>query len=97
MKYGTQVTGPELEAPGDFIVTLSSVGNPDHGQDPNRPMYGVVNTKTPVRTLKQASEVCSTFIDDNLLGGGNWSGGQVRSKGKLVARVSYNGKVWLPA
>ena len=77
-------------------VKLSSVGNPDFNQDPNRPMYGCARNKiVPVATFKEASEVCMKFIADNNLGGGNWSGGDIADEsGKVIALVSYNGKVW---
>ena len=40
---------------------------------------------------------CREFIDEHDLGGGNWSGGEVYEEGTLVARVSYNGRVWRPS
>jgi len=49
-----------------------------------------------VATLKEASEICSAFIEKNELGGGNWTGGQVFENGKEIARVSYNGRIWEP-
>lgn len=77
-------------------VTLSSVGNPDFRQDPNNPLYGCQKDKTvTVASFKEASEVCNKFINDNDLGSGNWSGGDITDEsGKVIAMVSYNGKVW---
>jgi len=76
-------------------VSLSSVGNPDFGQDPNHPLFGCQKDKTvEVNSFKEASDVCKKFIDDNDLGSGNWSGGAVYEDKKQVAYVSYNGRVW---
>lgn len=91
-----EITGSDLVATGNFTVTLASVGNPDHGQDPSRPLPGLKNVTVAVKTKQEASEACRRFIDENQLGGGNWSGGDVFSEGNLVARVSYNGRVWRP-
>lgn len=80
-----------------YTVTLKSVGNPDYGQDPDRPLYGVDNEIAEVDTLPEASRACRAYIEENDLGGGNWSGGEVKDEdGTVVARVSYNGRVWPP-
>ena len=77
-------------------VILSSVGNPDFRQDPNKPLFGCEPNKVvKVKTFKEASEVCVKFIIDNDLGSGNWSGGSIYNhRGKIIAIVSYNGRVW---
>ena len=77
-------------------VTLSSVGNPDFRQDPNSPLYGCEkNKKVKVSSFKEARDLCVKFINDNDLGSGNWSGGDVSDdSGKIIAVVSYNGRVW---
>lgn len=77
-------------------VTLASVGNPDFRQDPTKPMYGCEpNKEVEVATFKEASIVCSNFIHENDLGSGNWAGGDIKDdSGKVIAVVSYNGKVW---
>ncbi len=91
-----EITGIDLEKVGDFKVTLSSVGNPDRGQSPGRSLPGVKKITLVVRTMKEASEACQKYIAANDLGGGNWSGGDIICDDKIVARVSYNGRVWLP-
>lgn len=79
-------------------VILASCGNPDHYQDPDRPMWGCEdNRKVPVKTLEEASKICMEFIHNNDLGGGNWAGGQVISKDKIIARIESTGKISLPA
>lgn len=48
-----------------------------------------------VKSFKEASNTCVDFCDKNELGGGNWTGGDIKDdKGKLIAYVSYNGRVW---
>jgi len=75
-----------------FKVTLSACQNPDFPRRSDLP----ARTTAEVAALWEAAEVCQRFIEGHGLGGGNWSGGQVRDAvtGKLVALVSYNGRVW---
>ena len=88
-----EITGDALDAVGKFIVELESCGNPDHGQNPHRSILCGYTKR--VKTLRQASDISLKYIGDNLLGGGNWCGGAVRSAdGAKVACVSYNGRVW---
>jgi len=77
-----------------FTVTLSACQNPDFPRRSDLP----ARTTADVATLREASEVCQRFIEGHDLGGGNWNGGQVRDAAtrKLVALVSYNGRVWTP-
>ena len=77
----------------NYEVELSSVGNPDFGQDPHDPQSPY--EKFPVDSLEEASEVCQSYISDYQLGGGNWTGGKVTDNlGCSVARISYNGRIW---
>ena len=78
-------------------LILSSVGNPDHNQNPNKSMFGCEpNKEITVSSFKEASEKSRAFINKNGLGAGNWSGGDVidEETGNIIARVSYNGRVW---
>jgi len=77
-------------------VILSSIGNPDFRQDPNQPLFGCEPCKTlPVSSFKEARDLCVKFIGDNDLGSGNWNGGQILDENeKIIAFVSYNGRVW---
>ena len=81
-----------------FLVELKSVGNPDFRQDPNAPLFGCESDKKKViSSLWEASEAVGKFILDNDLGAGNWAGGDVFNKeGKVIARISYNGRAWTP-
>lgn len=79
-----------------YRVKLSHCPNPDlpygywDGLDPDRARPRMVDAAD----LAEASRLCRAYIEENNLGGGNWSGGDVLLRGKRVARVSYNGRVW---
>jgi len=78
-------------------VILASCGNPDHFQHPDHSMYGAEkDTRIRVKSLEEASKKCREFIDNNDLGSGNWAGGDVFEKNQCIAKVSYNGRIWLP-
>lgn len=51
----------------------------------------------PVADLAAASRACREFIVEHDLGASTWRGGRVVEAGtkKVVATVSYNGRVWL--
>jgi hypothetical protein len=77
-----------------MTVTLSSVGNSDHGQ------FCGSNVLSPdqqiqVRDFTNASEICRAYITRYDLGARNWTGGTIKQGNKVVANVSYNGRVWL--
>lgn len=76
-----------------YTVKLSAVGNPDFDEPKD---IGVPSKQVPVDSYAEASKVAQAFIAEHDLGGGNWSGGQILEGSKVVARVSYNGKVWEP-
>lgn len=77
-------------------VKLESVGNPDFRQDPDQPLFGCEPNKlVPVANFRQARDLCMKFINDNDLGSGNWAGGEVMDENnKVIAHISYNGRVW---
>lgn len=76
-----------------LTVKLSARGNPDFGQPRS---IGVSTRTVEVADFAAASAACMEYIRAHDLGGGNWTGGEVRDGGKVVARVSYNGRVWGP-
>ena len=92
--YGAEMTDAETSRVGNFEVALSSVGNPDRRQDPSRSLPGVPKQTVKVDTLVAASKACSAYIREHELGGGNFTGGAVFEDGVMVARISYNGRVW---
>lgn len=96
--YGEPYPEDQLEASGKYRVRLSSMGNPDFGENPRCRKPGAeANCWKKVGSVAEASTVCRQFIADNELGGGNWSGGEIQdADGKVIARISYNGRAWLP-
>ena len=87
----------ELVAPkGAYKVLLASVGNPDFGQDSRRSLPGVPRRTLRVASLADASKACRAYIAHFELGGGNWLGGEVKKAGTVIAKISYNGRVWEP-
>ena len=93
-----EITGDRLSEtlPAGALVSLESCGNPDKGQDPDKPIPGVPTLTYPVTSLKFAAAACRTYILNHQLGGGDWAGGDVLVDGKKIAYVSYNGRVWEP-
>ena len=94
-----QFPDEQLNNPGKYRVRLASCGNPDYGQNPRCRMYGEeANRWQKVGSIAEASTACRKYIEDNELGGGNWSGGEIMDDKKIVvARISYNGRAWLPS
>jgi hypothetical protein len=54
------------------------------------------NTTAEITSLKEARKVYRDWIIKNGLGGGNLTmkSGQVTENDKVIARVSFNGRVW---
>lgn len=55
------------------------------------------NHRAQVATLREASQRVRDFIDSHGLGASDWCGtgaGMITENGKVIARVSYNGRVW---
>jgi hypothetical protein len=91
---GNEVPLEEQQKVAAYTVMLSSCGNPDFDQHPGRSLPGVRKATVKVDTMAAASKACRDYITENGLGGGNWAGGQILLDGEMVARVSYNGRVW---
>ncbi|MGH8325237.1 MAG: hypothetical protein ACRET2_00575 [Steroidobacteraceae bacterium] len=75
-------------------LSLHSVGNPDFGQNPNRPVSPPLSIE--VETLPAAAAAVRDYIERHRLGGGNLPSVMVFEGNRVVARISYNGRVWLP-
>lgn len=78
----------------EYRFTLKSCANPDHGEiyPPAEPVDCVAET------LEQISRQISAYVDENLLGGGNFPEVQIfrhyGDAGEWFARGSYNGRIW---
>lgn len=73
-----------------LTVTLKCDTNPDFGSDQSLPLP----IEVEVVDLAQAKRVCYEYIAEWRLGGGNWTGGQVKEDDQQIAQISYNGRVW---
>lgn len=89
-----EITGAALTCQRHLKVALSSGGNPDHFQVPFESLPGVPKSARLVNSIAEASRLCSQYIEKHELGAGNWTGGDIFEGSALVARVSYNGRVW---
>ena len=60
----------------------------------------VVGSDSPViikvANLKEASRAVRDYIERRGMGSSEWAGGEVLHAGSVIARVSYNGRVWAP-
>lgn len=76
-------------------VILKADPNPDYEFPDPRATVKTVKVRLPVRSFESASTACKNFIERFDLGSGNWTGGQIGDiDGKIIAHVSYNGRVW---
>lgn len=91
---------PNTPARQEVYLLLAARGNPDHGQDPEQPPFGVPGDRlldcsdgwNPAEPGHVASRHVREFIDQYGLGGGNWVGGDVWENGKHIGSVAYNGR-----
>lgn len=85
-----------------YKVLLSNRGNPDHRQNPNRPVYGTPKDEwRECVSLDECTATCREYIGQWDLGGGNFTGGVVIQEGGNVIKgravlgiISYNGRFW---
>ena len=77
-----------------FELKTEVCGNPDHGQNPSKPPYGVRNTKIKAKTYDSLLDQVREWQSDNDIGGGNWQNPPLVVDGEVVGYMSYNGKVW---
>ena len=78
------------------FVRLAATGNPDFQQ-----YYGegvmAPTQEVRVKHVDEAIEACRAYINEHDLGSGNWTGGQITdAAGNVIAKISYNLRVWPP-
>lgn len=82
-----------------MTLTLAHASNPDvaGGYWSGRPTAPKRQT-VQVSSLEEASKRLRDWCTENDLGGGNMGRGcgEVTQGGKLIARISYNGRAWEP-
>ena len=88
---------PRRAPKGGLLLEVSAVPNGDFSEGSWEAQVELGPEWLRVGSLAVASAVAMAYRRKHRLGGGNWSGGQVWDDGgKMVARVSYNGRVWEP-
>ena len=75
-----------------YKVTLTAHGNIDHNQNPYEMIVPMEVAKCD--TIEECQKVVRDFIEENNLGGGNFTGGQVYEGNVKVGYISYNGRFW---
>lgn len=76
-------------------VLLDHAPNPDIEGGYWEPVTDVKTPlRSPIKSLKDASNQCLEFIRRNGLGAGNWTGGNVIVSAIQIAYISYNGRIW---
>ena len=75
-----------------YIVSLSTCGNIDYGQNPYESMYGVPSYTFKCQTIEEYVQEVRRYIELFNIGSGNWTGGQVYDENdNLIGQIYYNG------
>lgn len=78
-----------------YSVRLASCGNPDAGQNPYESLYGIPEERVYTASIEECQERVLEYIEEYNLGAGNWAGGEVYDGlGKVIGKISYNGRFW---
>lgn len=77
-----------------YTVSLSAHGNIDHGENPYAFLEGVPHGTESAETIEELQQIVREYIDKYDLGGGNWTGGEVKENGKVIGKISYNSRYW---
>jgi hypothetical protein len=77
-----------------YSIKTEVCGNPDYGQNPNRPPYGVRVKTIKASTYSELVGKVRLWIDDNDIGGGNWMQPALMRNDQVIGYMSYNGKIW---
>lgn len=77
-----------------FKVRTKVLGNPDHGEDPYKVPYGVVNKTITAVDMSELKKKVGEWQVENRIGGGHWCDPIVFEGSKCVGRMSYNARIW---
>lgn len=86
--------GSETEMKEDLEVELGAEPNPSHSSRSHEGSVKIKTHRVKVKSLSEAQNEVRGFIEENDLGAGNFTGGDLFSHGKKIGRVSYNGRLW---
>jgi hypothetical protein len=80
-----------------YKVLLSACGNIDHYENPFDNIVNGIRVNSNIvecNNIEECQKIVREYIEDNLLGGGNWTGGAVFYNNKQIGYISYNGRYW---
>lgn len=78
------------ESDTGFYIEVKVVANGDHGES-----FRPRKAKIHGLNLKDLKERQYQFVNENGIGGGNWTKTFVfNSRGEKIGRMSYNGRIW---
>lgn len=77
-----------------FEIKTEVCGNPDYGQNPRKPPYGVRIKTIKAKTFDDLLDQVREWQHDNDIGGGNWCEPALMRDGSLIGYMSYNGRIW---
>jgi len=86
--------GSETEMKEDLEVELGAEPNPSHSSRSHEGSVKIKTHRVKAKSLSEAQNEVRGFIEENDLGAGNFTGGDLFSHGKKIGRVSYNGRLW---
>lgn len=72
-----------------FKLTFTIHGNPDRNQGDWQETHTL-----SAPTINDLRKSVLAFQGDNDIGGGNWGEATLTKDGKVVGRMSYNGRLW---
>lgn len=78
-----------------LTLKIETCGNPDRGQDPAQPPFGVPRSTTiRAARIEIIRLMVEEFQAEHNLGGGNWKEAILYRDEDEVGRMSWNGRVW---
>jgi hypothetical protein len=77
-----------------YSIKTEVCGNPDYGQNPNKPPYRVRVKTIRASTYAELLDKVREWQSDNDIGGGNWMNPALMRDNAVIGYMSYNGRVW---
>ena len=75
-----------------YEIKTQVCGNPDFGQDPRKPPYGVRVKKIKANTFDELKTLVREWMSDNDIGGGNWQDPPLLVNGEVVVKNDTKNK-----
>jgi hypothetical protein len=86
--------GSQTKMLEDLEVELGAEPNPNHSLKSHTGSVKIKTHRVKVKSLSEAQNKVREFIEENDLGSGNFTGGDLFLNGKKIGMVSYNGRLW---